>query len=133
MNSNTPPTSIETRGQFVHQWFAETAGKMPDRIAVECGPRRIAFSALDRHARAIAARLAGAGATPGDRVAIVTGDRVQNIASVLGVLKAGCVFVPLDPRVPAARLQAMVEVCRPLHSLVDDVTEFPMLPHPVAI
>src|SRR5262249_43406823 len=59
---------------------------------------------LDRQAERIARRLAAAGVRPGDRVALALERSAGMIAAILGVLKAGAAYVPLDPAYPAERL-----------------------------
>jgi amino acid adenylation domain-containing protein len=96
---------------FVHEWFIETAERHPHLTAVECGCRRVRYGALHGWSNRMAGLLREAGAEPGDRVAILTADRVATIAAVLGALHAGCAFVPIDPDLPEARIQTMLRAC----------------------
>jgi amino acid adenylation domain-containing protein len=90
-----------------HEAFAVRARRSPDAEAVSRGDRRLTYGELDGLANALAHRLVGLGAGP-DRPVAVTGDRsLETIVAVLGVLKAGAAFVPLDPSYPADRLAYM--------------------------
>ncbi|MCL4777493.1 MAG: amino acid adenylation domain-containing protein [Gammaproteobacteria bacterium] len=81
--------------------FAAVAAAQPSRPAVRDAAGEWSYAQLQAQADALAARLAAAGAR--GRVALLLGhDRVM-VAAVLGTLRAGCAYVPLDPYAPPAR------------------------------
>jgi amino acid adenylation domain-containing protein len=57
------------------------------------------------------ASIATAGARPGDLIGVLAADRLDAAVSVIGVLRAGCGFVPLDRSLGAERLDAMIDEC----------------------
>ncbi|HET9379948.1 MAG TPA: amino acid adenylation domain-containing protein [Streptomyces sp.] len=93
--------------------LAARAATHPDRIAVATGERRLTYGALRDSADAIAARLVAAGVTPGDRVAVALQRGPELAAALLGVLRAGAAYVPLDPAHPAARLRLVLTDAAP--------------------
>ena len=81
------------------------AAASPDRIAVVDDDRRFSYGELVAAANRVAARLISIGVAPGSRVAVLMARSFETVAAMLGVLKAGAAYVPLDPAYPAARLR----------------------------
>ncbi|MDB5066671.1 MAG: non-ribosomal peptide synthetase [Chloroflexi bacterium] len=88
----------------LHHLFETTCDRAPDAIAVECADRQASYRDLDRQSNRLAHRLIGMGVAAGDRVGILLPRSLETYASVLGVLKAGATFVPIDPGYPADRI-----------------------------
>ncbi|WP_316186189.1 non-ribosomal peptide synthase/polyketide synthase [Bradyrhizobium sp. SZCCHNR31011] len=92
----------------LHEIFADQAVRYPNAIAVDDGGRRISYRELDAWSNGIAAGLRGLGIVPGAAVGL-SGERSAGlIAGMLGILKAGGCYVPLDPSYPEERLTFMV-------------------------
>ncbi|GIF15734.1 non-ribosomal peptide synthetase [Actinoplanes teichomyceticus] len=87
----------------IHQAFARVARRQPDRVAVSAGGCDLTYRQLDERSERVAAGLAAAGVTRGDRVAVCLDRDETLIAVLLGVLKAGAAYVPVDPAYPADR------------------------------
>jgi amino acid adenylation domain-containing protein len=85
--------------------FELQAKKTPHATAVVCGSTSLTYLELDRRANGLAQRLAGLRVGPNDRVGICLEPGVELPVAVLGVLKAGAAYVPLDPAYPPARLE----------------------------
>jgi amino acid adenylation domain-containing protein len=84
--------------------FAEGAARFPDRVAVlEPGGPRLSYRELDRLSDRVRDRLALHGVGRGDRVGIHLPKSIDSLATVLGVLKTGAAYVPVDPHSPPAR------------------------------
>jgi len=92
-----------------HRLFEEQARLRPNAPAVEMGERVLTYCELDDLAELIAERLRAQGVRPGSRVALRAGRSPETIAGLLGILKAGGAFVPLDPQYPEERLAFMLE------------------------
>jgi amino acid adenylation domain-containing protein len=91
-----------------HDVFEAQARRTPDAAAASLGARRLTYRELDGLANALAHRLVRMGAGP-ERLVAVRGDRaLETIVAVLGVMKAGAAFLPLDPAYPAERLAYML-------------------------
>ncbi|MEL4891689.1 amino acid adenylation domain-containing protein [Xanthomonas protegens] len=97
----------------VHALFEAQARRTPDAQALICEDVTLSYAELNRRANQVAHRLIGLGLQPDDRVAICVERSVSMIAGLLGILKAGAAYVPLDPSYPADRLAYMLEDSRP--------------------
>ena len=71
-----------------------------DRIALRSGDRAVAFSNLAERIDAAARVLVERGLEAGDRVAILSGRSIETVVAILGILRAGGVFVPVAPGTP---------------------------------
>ncbi len=80
----------------------------------------VTYEQLWRASEHQAAALHSAGVRPGDTVAVALGRGLPEIVAVLGALRAGAAYAPLDQTWPVARLLACVERCRPVAMLADD-------------
>ncbi|WP_258566218.1 amino acid adenylation domain-containing protein [Streptomyces parvulus] len=85
----------------------------PDQDAVLDGTARLDYASLDRRANRLAHALIARGTRPGDVVGLHTDRTVDLVVGVLGILKAGAAFLPLDPGQPPERLAAMVAGSEP--------------------
>jgi amino acid adenylation domain-containing protein len=97
------------REKSLHQLFEEQAGRTPDALALSYQDQWLSFSKLDAKANQVANRLRGLGAGPDRCVGLCLGRSLELVIGILGILKAGSAYVPLDPALPAARLQEIVE------------------------
>ncbi|MCP5047481.1 MAG: amino acid adenylation domain-containing protein [bacterium] len=78
------------------------------RAAVEYGDQTVSYGELDRRSRYIAHWLRDKGIKKETTIGILMDDRISMIIAMLGILKAGCAFVPLDPSYPGHRLKIMI-------------------------
>ena len=92
----------------LHEWFALTAGRYPDRIAISSHGEELSYRALAARADRLARALQAAGVRPRDRVAVAMVRGVDVLVGILGILKAGAAYVPLDPAYPTSRLAFML-------------------------
>ena len=88
--------------------FAEIVARYPDRPAVSIGTDSWTYSELDSWSGNVARLLTGSVA-PGSRLGLLLGHDAEMLAGLLGVLKAGCIYVPLDREAPAARISAIID------------------------
>jgi nonribosomal peptide synthetase DhbF len=102
--------------------FEVQAGRAPDAVAVICGVRKLSYRELDEHANRLAHRLAGSGIGPGQIVAIALPRSEQMVVALLGVLKAGAAYLPVDVNYPAERITFMLRDARPALLLADAET-----------
>src|SRR3989442_1357440 len=93
--------------------------KFADDTAIECGDRRVSYRELDQNANKVANCLRANSLDRGSIVAVILDDRVQIVTSLVGILRAGCVFVPLEVDGPEARLRQMIENLSPDGFIVD--------------
>ena len=88
----------------VHQLLSDRARDTPEAIAVECGSERLTYRQLDRRANQLAHDLQRQGVGPETVVGIYCDRSVAMMVGLLGVLKAGGTYLPLDPAFPRDRL-----------------------------
>ena len=88
--------------------FAAQATRTPDAVAVACGEVRVSYRELDAASSVLAGELAARGVRSGACVGLFIGRSVGYVVAVLGVLKAGAAYVPLDERYPPERLAFML-------------------------
>ncbi|HUZ39573.1 MAG TPA: amino acid adenylation domain-containing protein [Streptosporangiaceae bacterium] len=91
--------------------FRAALARDPAAVAVQAGPASVSYADLDARADAVAAALAGAGVGAEALVGVCVPRSVDSIAALLGVLRAGAGFVPLDAGYPAERLRWIAEDC----------------------
>ncbi|HEV3052245.1 MAG TPA: condensation domain-containing protein, partial [Longimicrobium sp.] len=92
----------------VHRLIEAQARATPDALALAWADQEVSYAELNRRANRIAHHLLARGIGPEARVGVLTGRTPALLAAVLGVLKTGAAFVPLDPRNPPPRLASMV-------------------------
>jgi len=93
----------------IHELFAEQAMAQPLGLAVEYQGQRLSYEELDRRANQFAHYLRKLGVGPEMQVAVCLERSADMVAALLGILKAGAAYVPLDPNYPAERLQYMLQ------------------------
>ncbi|TDQ54293.1 non-ribosomal peptide synthetase [Actinorugispora endophytica] len=96
----------------LHRLFRRQAERTPDAVAVVRGDDRLSYAGLEARANRIAHRLVEHGCRPGDVVGVALPRSPGLVAAVLGVLKAGAAYLPLDAGHPAPRLRALLAQTR---------------------
>ena len=120
-----PLMSASNRLQVLHGWndsardYDSTAGlpslvtaqaaRTPERTAVECEDGTLSYAQLERRADAIARALLSRGVRRGELVGICMERGLDLLPALLGIMKSGAAYVPLDPGFPAERLHYMAE------------------------
>ena len=93
----------------VHELFERQAEQTPDRVAVEYGSKEITYRELDRRANQLARYLRKQGVGPEMVVGIWVERSAEMVVGVMGILKAGAAYMPLDGNYPEERLEYMIE------------------------
>lgn len=88
----------------IHRIFEEQADRTPHAIALRAGDRTLTYQQLDRHANALARELRGRGVGRETLVGVCAERRPELVVAILGVLKAGAAYVPIDPKYPKDRI-----------------------------
>jgi amino acid adenylation domain-containing protein/non-ribosomal peptide synthase protein (TIGR01720 family) len=102
-------TALDVPATTYPALFAAQARRTPDRVALVCGTERLTFAELDAAANRLAHRLVADGAGPERVVAVALPRSADAIVAQLAVLKAGAVYLAVDPSLPARRRADLVE------------------------
>jgi amino acid adenylation domain-containing protein len=92
----------------LHELFERRAALTPDRVAVSASGERLSYGELSRRSNRLARHLRSLGAGPESRVGVLLERSASLLVALLGVLKSGAAYVPLDPSYPAPRLSFML-------------------------
>jgi amino acid adenylation domain-containing protein len=121
------PTAVPEAG-IVKELFEEKAAAMPDNDAVVFGGARLSFGELNARSNRLAHRLRRLGVGPGMLVGIHLEKSLELVAAVLGVIKAGGAYIPLDPMYPEDRLEFMLDDARPAVLIANEQTSTALRP-----
>ncbi len=110
----------------VQDWIESTVNLYPDKVAVCCGEQSITFIELDAQANKIANMLLDQSDGSDRQVGLMLPRSIEQIVAMLGILKAGFAYVPIDVSYPDTRVQALVSaasLCKVLVSNVNNGTD----------
>ncbi len=135
--------SAAERQQILHDWndtgrlvpeetlprlLERQAARTPDAAAVIFGARRLSYAELHRRANQLARHLVTLGAGPEQLVAIALPRSELSVVALLGVLKAGAAYLPIDLDYPAERIAFMLGDARPVLVITDSAGAAGVLP-----
>jgi amino acid adenylation domain-containing protein/non-ribosomal peptide synthase protein (TIGR01720 family) len=103
------PAPLEFPDFTLHELFEEQAARKPDAVALIYEERQLSYQELNECANQVAHYLRGAGVKRGSRVGLCLERSIESIACMLGILKAGAAYVPLDQKSPNARLAFLLQ------------------------
>jgi amino acid adenylation domain-containing protein/non-ribosomal peptide synthase protein (TIGR01720 family) len=112
--------SRQTDFESVHIWFRRQTERTPAAVAVEDGERSFTYSQLDESSGRVACALRSFGVDSGMLVGICLERSVEMVAAMLGVLKSGAAYVPLDPSYPAERLDQIIRASGVIAVIADE-------------
>lgn len=92
----------------LHDLFTAQAQRTPDAFAIEYEGKRLTYAELDCRSNQLARYLRDRGARPDRLVGIYLDRSLEMVIALLGVLKSGSAYVPLDPIYPRKRIEAMI-------------------------
>ncbi|MBC3502493.1 non-ribosomal peptide synthase/polyketide synthase [Pseudomonas sp. SWRI59] len=101
------------QGQTVHALVEARAARAPAAVALRQGDQALSYHALNCHANQLAHQLIARGVKMGDRVALCLPRNSGRVVALLGVLKAGAAYVPVDPAYPAERIAYLLADSEP--------------------
>ncbi len=109
MIANFNKTESPVPSCLIQELFERQVQLSPGKTAVISGNASVSYSDLDRRANQLSRHLMSLGVTNGDVVGICIERSDEMVVSVLGVLKAGCCYLPMDPSFPNDRLKYIFE------------------------
>ncbi|MEV5597205.1 amino acid adenylation domain-containing protein [Streptomyces sp. NPDC052496] len=136
VNVGTPGTGAA--GRTVPALFEEAAARHPEAPAVVSGALTLTYRELDARANRFAHHLHAKGVGAGDRVAVMLPRTAELVTVLLGIAKAGAVFVPVDTGYPAERVRFLLEDSAPALVISEAGTRealegFPASPSPAHV
>ena len=103
------PGATELPGPVsVHEMIEAQARQTPDAVAAVFEGEELSYRELDRRAERLARHLRARGAGPDAVVGLCLEPSLETLIGILGILKAGAAYLPLDPESPARRLDLML-------------------------
>ncbi|WP_249383561.1 non-ribosomal peptide synthetase [Mycobacterium sp. DBP42] len=116
-------TSPAPQAGSIPALFGTQVARAADAPAVSFGGSHITYGDLDRAANRLAHLLIERGAGPGQRVAVLLSRSVEAVVAIMGVLKTGAAYVPIDPAVPDSRLDFVLADSQPVVAVTtEDLT-----------
>ncbi len=100
--------SKEEIEQSISSRFEKQVSRVPDKLAVKTDGGQLTYLELNRYANRVAHALLSSGGSQQGSVALLLDQGIAMVASILGTLKAGRIYVPMDPSDPGARLSSVV-------------------------
>ena len=95
--------------RLIHEVISDQADRVADRVAIVCGDKTISYGMLNKASELVALELAGKGARAEGVVGIFLERSIEMMVGILGALKAGAAYLPLDPSYPEDELSYMLE------------------------
>ncbi|MBR3141312.1 MAG: amino acid adenylation domain-containing protein, partial [Methanobrevibacter sp.] len=103
------PEFEEVVNPFLHKRFEAQVDEKPDEIALVATDETLTYDELNKKSNRIANALIEKGVKPRSNILIMLPRNSDLIASIVGVLKAGCAFIPLDLKFPKERIEYIYE------------------------
>ncbi|MBI1840248.1 MAG: AMP-binding protein [Verrucomicrobia bacterium] len=107
---------------LVHHFLENSSDRFPDKAALVCEGRRWTYRELEAQANRVARALAKTGVKRGDRVGICLRNSAEAVASIFGILKAGAVFVYVNPTIKRDKLEYILNNCQAAALIFDSRT-----------
>src|SRR4051794_10661457 len=95
----------------VESFLEDSVRRFPDKTALICGLQRLSYAEVDQGANRLANDLIAAGIEKGDRVAVYAANSAETVLSIFAILKAGAVFVVINPSTKAGKLSYVLNHC----------------------
>jgi amino acid adenylation domain-containing protein len=111
------------KDKLLHELFEEQVITRPDAEAVAFEDESVTYAELNARANQLAHYLISLGVQSDDRIAVCVERSVELVVGMLGILKAGASYLPLDPAYPTDRLQYMLQDAEPKVVLTSSETE----------
>lgn len=105
--------AADESAHLIHEIFEKQAQQYPDAAAVSYKGQRLTYRELSERSHQLACHLLSLGICAENPIAICVERSLEMIIGLLGILKAGAAYVPLDPSYPTERLRYMFEDCKP--------------------
>ncbi|MBQ1023741.1 AMP-binding protein [Micromonospora sp. C95] len=115
----TVPEQTSASVPTVPELFARRVARDPDAVALVAGDSSVSYRELDERSGRLAAALRGRGIGPETVVAVAMARSVDLVVALLGVVRAGAAYLPVDPGLPVDQLRAQLDTSAASMLLVD--------------
>ena len=95
----------------LQQLLSQSVRLHPDKLAVSARGKGLTYHELEERSNQLAHFLRQRGVKKGDRIGLYSPKRAELVAAMFGVVKAGGVYVPLDPQAPVDRISYIIDNC----------------------
>ncbi|OBH58727.1 hypothetical protein A5686_23810 [Mycobacterium sp. E2479] len=119
--------------QSIPELFAAQVARAPGAVALTFEGRSVTYRELDEASNRLAHLLVAGGVGPGERVALLLSRSAEAIVAILAVLKTGAAYVPIDPVVPAARIEFLLGDAAPVAAITTSALVERLDGHDVAV
>jgi amino acid adenylation domain-containing protein/non-ribosomal peptide synthase protein (TIGR01720 family) len=119
-NDNADATAVSEL--TIPELFESQAARTPDAPAIVCGDRTLTYRELDERANGVAWELVRRGAGPEDLVVLALPRTEDLVVGLLGILKSGAGYLPMDPQYIAGRAESVLSEARPRFVVTDTAT-----------
>jgi long-chain acyl-CoA synthetase len=109
---------------LVQHFLEQSADRLPDKVALVCEGQRLTYAQVEAMANRVARALMYLGVQRGDRVGIFLPNSIKAVAGIFGALKAGAVFVVINPTTKPDKLEYILNNCRAT-AVIGDETSAP--------
>ena len=94
---------------LINHFLENSAARLPDKVALVCGDQRLTYREIDYSANQLACALVDMGIRRQDRVVIFLDNSVESVVSLFGILKAGAIFIILNPTMKSKKLNYILK------------------------
>src|SRR6185295_13188787 len=112
---------------LVQHFLEHSADRFPDKVALVCEGQRLTYAQVEAMANRVARALIDLGVERGDRVGIFLPNSIKAVTSIFGVLKAGAVFVVINPTTKPDKLEYILNNCRATAVIGDETSALAQL------
>ncbi len=109
--------------ETVHQLFEEQVNRTPDKVALVFKNTEMTYDEVNKKANSLANYLRKSNVKPNDIIGVCTQRSFEMIIGILGILKAGAAYLPIDPEYPIDRISYMLEDSNCKHVLTTNKTD----------
>jgi long-chain acyl-CoA synthetase len=105
---------------LVQHFLENSAARLPDKVALVCDRQRLTYTEIDAQANRLAQAMLASGLQRGDRVGLFLNNTVELVVGIFATLKAGGVFVPINPTTKRDKLAYILNNCRATGALFEN-------------
>ncbi|MBT2605232.1 amino acid adenylation domain-containing protein, partial [Bacillus sp. ISL-53] len=125
--------NIYPRDSCIHQLIEQRVLQCADKIAVEYGDQHLTYHLLNEKSNQLAHYLSKQGVKVGDKIAVCMNRSLELVVTLLGIMKAGGSYIPIDPILPENRIKYMLEDSNAKVALGDHSTLSELAPEHILI